>query len=161
MAFLDLLCRTLAKRGLIPPGVIKIHVLQKTPRSQPVGHFLNALKLRLCSVGACDRASTEIHTDANARRIHDSNCPCDSFLGSIDVHMEIDDPVFGAPLIRQCRHILGAGQARHAQSSEASGSKRKKVQAKSVQGLRQSGVEVCKQFASRASISDRSCLGLG
>ena len=100
MAFFDLLCGALGKIGFVPAFVIKVHIMKEAARIKGVGELLIVLELGFSPVcPACDCAAAQIDADAEADCIHDLDGACEMLRRVIDVLMEVDCAMLGAPLV--------------------------------------------------------------
>src|SRR5262249_7425828 len=99
----DLAHSLLSEVRLVPALVVEVHVVEESTGKASVGEVLRNGKLvrrraiLIRPVERRDGASAQVNGNADADRIHDSQGECVAFGTGLDVFMQIDDAVRGAP----------------------------------------------------------------
>lgn len=101
MPFLDLFYRLGRKIGLIPVGIIEVHVLHEPAGKQSIGELFIPLELRGAAVSTTsDRIPAQVYGKADPDCVHYLYRSGQVLRGEIDVLMQINEAVFRAPGVR-------------------------------------------------------------
>src|SRR5206468_3087977 len=101
MACFDLLGSAFGKIRFVPAGVIEVHVMQKPSGKKLVGQRFVAFEFGRRVAFARDHAAAEIDSDSQSHRVHDAHRASEMFLRVINMLMQVDDAMFGAPRVSE------------------------------------------------------------